>query len=70
MTFAECGEAYREAWRCLSRSENTEIVFLTHYQYIKQELFAEVCSLLHFVGVPKINVVPSQCQKNENADAV
>ena len=60
MTFAERGEAHREPWRSLSRRENVEIIFLPHYLYIKQKSFAVICSLLHFVEVPKILAVSLQ----------
>ena len=46
MTFAERGEAYREAWRSLSQRENAKIIYYTHFQRHRQKLFAVICSLL------------------------
>ena len=66
MGFAERGEAHREAWRSLSRRENAEIIFLPHYQSTKQKLFAVICSLLHFVEVPRILVLPLHQKRGIN----
>ena len=46
MTFAERGEAHREAWRSLSRRENVEIIFLPYYEHIKQMLFSGFAPLV------------------------
>ena len=62
MGLAERGEAHREAWRSLSRREIVEIIFPLHYQPSTQKNFAELCSTLHFVEVPKILAVSLHCQ--------